>query len=79
MIENTYECAPKIWKKFSEAQKEVFNNFCDQFGTIGNQWAWAHPEMPKIDGEHYVIMRHNLACFAAWSTYIKKKNTYQEV
>lgn len=81
MIENTHNCAPKIWEKLSEKQKEIHNNFCDQMGGYFDQWQWKHPDMPSKHLEHdwFTTMKHNLAIYAAWSYGKKTKNTYEEV
>lgn len=59
-IKNKYDCHKSIWKKFTEAQRSVYN------GIRGyKQSLVVHPKtkLPKAEWE---TISHNFACLAAW-------------
>lgn len=57
-VKNKYKCAPKIWKKFLDIEKRLWNGFYVTFS--------AHmKESMKTKAELHVLA-HNIACLAVW-------------
>jgi len=59
-IENKYYCPIKLWKKFTDKQKVIYNNIrSNRMDTM------VHPKM-LITKEQWDTVSHNFACMAAW-------------
>lgn len=58
-IENTYNCGLKIWNKFSDKEKEIYNSIRSHKQDMIN---------PKGDiaASTFETISHNFACLAAW-------------
>jgi hypothetical protein len=59
---NKYNCSPRMWAKFTEPQKRVFNVFYKDFFDGGNNY---YPNKVQMDKEELQIACHNLACLVA--------------
>ena len=62
LTENTYSCNAKIWKKFSEAQRKVYNRIRSY-----QQSLVVHPKT-KLTDEEWSTISHNMACLGAWAS-----------
>jgi hypothetical protein len=58
------KCAPKIYRKFSNQQRLVWNHLYREFNEVSNFPPLAKNE--KYSQEHIEVTAHNMACQAAW-------------
>lgn len=59
----TIQAAPKIWKKFSDQEKELWSKFYQRFLVKNN-----YPDDGKyITDKDIHVIAYNLACQAIWS------------
>lgn len=63
-IKNIYKCNSKLWNKFSELSKEIFNDVYAQ--AINNQGISTHPKT-KLPQEEWKTIVYNLSVYAAWA------------
>ena len=65
ITENEYNCSNKIWKKFSDEEKKMFNEVYELFIEDFN----FPPKMQS--NQHYKdwvkVIAHNLACNVVWN------------
>ena len=59
-FKNKYQCAPKIWEKFSEVEKKLWNFWFSEFNNVNMYPEGVTKEMAKIAA-------HNLACDVIWN------------
>lgn len=56
---NKFKCSSALWRKFTEKQREVYNNIRAIDNSI------IHPGVP-LDSNVFNTISHNYACLAAW-------------
>jgi hypothetical protein len=61
-MKNEYNCAPNIWKKFSEKERILFNAFYKVFENKTNY----PPDFSKMkkEKEYRYVIAHNLSIMA---------------
>jgi len=69
-MKNTYKCSPAIWKKFKDIGKWTFN---EVMSATKDQRNYKHTKSPLLPKKEWFVLRHNIACEAAW---IAENSTY---
>jgi len=62
---NKYDCPSKIWRKFSDAAKKIYNEVMSQ--SLKNQDITCHPKGDEIGKDEWHTICHNFSCYAAWA------------
>lgn len=65
-VENEFGCAPEIWRKFNEVERNLYNDFRTDFGYTKVSLYPAKVEK-SISAEDKETLEHNLAVTAVWS------------
>lgn len=69
---NVYNCAPLIWKKFSDTGKRVYNAVVEA-SLKPQRLINAHPASVQISDAVWATIVHNMACQAGWAAELNEK------
>jgi ABC-type uncharacterized transport system YnjBCD substrate-binding protein len=58
-IKNKYNCAPKIWAKFSEVEQKLWNYWFESINNVNLYPKGVTKEMTEVTA-------HNIACLIVW-------------
>jgi len=68
---NKFNCAPLIWKKFTDTGRKVYNA---TYEAIRDQSVInCHPLAKELSRTPWLTVAHNSACMAAWAAELNEK------
>jgi hypothetical protein len=65
-VQNKFDCAPKIWSKFSEEQRKDFNNLFPEFRAEIRKLTELTLKIEVLSSDIVQSMAHNMAILAIW-------------